>query len=227
MYPAAASALAIMAMASVAFAQMNYWQSSAALWTHALEVTGPNFVAEDNMGAELINQGNIPAARAHFQRATEINPEDAFSQIDIGVCDKKMGNLPGAIGHYQAALQLSAAPSLRSTAYSNLGSLYRLSKNYAAARDNYMASLRIDPDNAMALLGLGLVTQKTGNLTDAIADYSRAMAVGPSDVGYVLLARALEAAGRTPESAMALEQAKKMALNFDMAQKEATRLLAE
>src|SRR5579862_4517908 len=227
MYPAAASALAIMAMASVAFAQMNYWQSSAALWTHALEVTGPNFVAEDNMGAELINQGNIPAARAHFQRATEINPEDAFSQIDIGVCDKKMGNLPGAIGHYQAALQLSAAPSLRSTAYSNLGSLYRLSKNYPASRDNYMASLRIDPDNAMALLGLGLVTQKTGNLTDAIADYSRAMAVGPSDVGYVLLARALEAAGRTPESAMALEQAKKMALNFDMAQTEAARLLAE
>ena len=227
LYPATASALAVVAMASVAFAQMNYWQSSAALWTHALEVTGPNFVAEDNMGAGLINQGTIPAARAHFQRATEINPEDAFSQIDIGVCDKKMGNLQGAIDHYQTALRLSAAPSLRSTAYSNLGSLYRLSHNFPAARDNYMASLRIDPDNAMALLGLGLVTQKTGNVSDAIADYSRAMATGPSDVGYILLAQALDAAGRKSESAAALEQAKKMALNFDMAQKEAARLLAQ
>jgi tetratricopeptide (TPR) repeat protein len=226
-YLATAALLAAAAMASVAHAQMKYWQSSAALWAHALEVTGPNFVAEDNMGAELINQGNIPAARAHFQRATEINPQDAFSQIDIGVCDKKMGNLPGAIEHYQAALRLSAAPSLRSTAYSNLGSLYRLGDNYPAARDNYLASLRIDPDNPMALLGLGLVTQKTGNLSDAIDDYSRAMAAGPSDVGYVLLARALDAAGRKAESAAALEQARRMALNFDMAQKEAARLLAE
>ncbi|HZC22655.1 MAG TPA: tetratricopeptide repeat protein, partial [Candidatus Binatia bacterium] len=226
-YLTSTAVLAAVALASVAHVQMKYWQSSAALWAHALEVTGPNFVAEDNMGAELINQGNIAAARAHFQRATEINPQDAFSQIDIGVCDKKMGNLPGAIEHYQAALRLSAAPSLRSTAYSNLGSLYRLEDNYQGARDNYTASLRIDPDNAMALLGLGLVTQKTGNLSEAINDYSQAMAVGPSDVGYILLARALDAAGRKSESAMALEQAKKMAINFDMAQKEAARLLAE
>ena len=226
-YLATASLLAAAGLASVAHVQMKYWQSSSALWAHALAVTGPNFVAEDNMGAELINQGDIPAARAHFQRATEINPQDAFSQIDIGVCDKKMGNTRGAIEHYQEALRLSATPSLRSTAYSNLGSLYRMGHNYPAARDNYMASLRIDADNAMALLGLGLVTQKTGNLSDAISDYSRAMKLGPSDVGYVLLAGALEAAGRTSESAAALERAKRIAPNFDMAQKEAARLLAE
>lgn len=227
MYLATAALLVTAAMASVAHVQMKYWQSSTDLWAHALQVTGPNFVAEDNMGAELINQGNIPAARAHFQRAIEINPQDAFSQLDIGVCDRKMGNVKGAIEHYESALRLSSAPSLRSTAYGNLGSLYRLTNNYPAARANFMASLRIDPQNAMALLGLGLVTQKTGNLSDAIDDYSRAMAAGPSDVGYVLLARALQAAGRNAESATALDQAKKMALNFDMTQTEAARLLAE
>jgi tetratricopeptide (TPR) repeat protein len=227
MYLATASVLAVMAMASVAHVQMKYWQSSADLWAHALEVTGPNFVAEDNMGAELINQGSIAAARAHFQAATEINPQDAFSQIDIGVCDKKMGNVKGAIEHYKAALRLSAAPTLRSTAFSNLGSLYRLQGNYPAARDNYMASLRIDPAYEMALLGLGLVAQKTGNLSDAIDYYSRAMEAGPSDVGYILLARALESAGRQSESAAALEKARKIAPAFDVAQKEAARLLAE
>ena len=227
MYLATASLLAVAALALVAHVQMKYWQSSTALWAHALQVTGPNFVAEDNMGAELINQGNIPAARAHFQAATEINPQDAFSQIDIGVCDKKMGNLRGAIEHYESALRLSAAPTLRSTAFGNLGSLYRLEGNYPAARDNYAAALRIDPGYAMALLGLGLVAQKTGNLSDAIDYYSRAMAAGPSDVGYILLARALEAAGRESESAAALEQARRIAPAFDMAQKEAARLLAE
>jgi protein O-mannosyl-transferase len=226
-YLATASLLGVAAMASVAHVQAKYWQSSSALWSHTLEVTGPNFVAEDNMGAELINQNNIPAARAHFQSATEINPQDAFSQVDIGVCDKMMGNLQGAIEHYQAALRLSAAPSLRTTAYSNLGSLYRLGNNYPAARENYMASLRIDPQNTLALLGLGLVSQKTGRLAEAINDYSRAMAASPSDVGYVLLARGLDAAGRKAESATALEQAQRISPNFDMAQKEAARLLAE
>ena len=196
MYLATASLLAVAALASVAHVQMKYWESSTALWSHALQVTGPNFVAEDNMGAELINEGNIPAARAHFQEATQINPQDAFSQIDIGVCDKRMGNLRGAIEHYEDALRLSAAPTLRSTAFSNLGSLYRLEGNYPAAHDNYTAALRIDPGYEMALLGLGLVAQKTGNLSDAVDYYSRAMAAGPSDVGYILLARALEAACR-------------------------------
>jgi len=57
--------------------------------------------------------------------------------------------------------------------------------------------------------------------------YSRGLAVEPSDVGYILLARALEAAGRKPESSAALEQAKKLAGDFDAAQKEASRLLAQ
>jgi tetratricopeptide (TPR) repeat protein len=226
-YLATASLLAAAALASVAHVQMQYWGSTTALWSHTLQVTGPNFVAEDNMGAELINEGNIPAARTHFQAATQINPQDAFSQIDIGVCDKMMGNVKGAIEHYEAALRLSAAPTLRTTAFSNLGSLYRMKGNYQAARDNYTAALGIDPENALALLGLGLVTQKTGNLSSAIDYYSRAMAAGPSDVGYVLLARALEEAGRKSESATALEQARKIAPNFDMAQKDAARLLAE
>jgi tetratricopeptide (TPR) repeat protein len=227
MYLATASLLAVAALALVAHVQMQYWGSTTALWSHALQVTGPNFVAEDNMGAELINEDNIPAARAHFQAATEINPQDAFSQIDIGVCDKKMGNVKGAIEHYEAALRLSAAPTLRSTAFGNLGSLYRMERNYPAAGANYMAALGIDPENTLALLGLGLVAQKTGNPSGAIDYYSRAMATGPSDVGYVLLARALEAAGRKSESAAALEQARKIAPAFDMAQKEAARLLAE
>ncbi len=227
MYLATGSLLTVVALASVAHVQMKYWESSTVLWSHALQVTGPNFVAEDNMGAELINEGNISAARVHFQAATEINPQDAFSQIDIGVCDKRMGNGKAAIEHYEAALRLSAAPTLRTTAFGNLGSLYRMEGNYPAAHDNYVAALGIDPGNTLALLGLGLVTQKTGNPSAAIDYYSRAMATGPSDVGYVLLARALEAAGRKSESAAALEQARKITPNFDMAQKEAARLLAE
>lgn len=214
-------------LAIVAHAQMKYWETTTALWSHALQVTGPNFVAEDNLGAELIKQGNIGGARAHFQNAININPEDPFSQLNIGVCDKKLGNLQSAAAHYQAALKLSVEPDVQLTAFSNLGSLYRMSHDYQAARTNYDAALRINPESAMPLIGLGLIAQKTGDAAGAVNYYSRGLASEPSDVGYVLLARALQATGRKPESAAALEQAKKLASDLEAAQNEASRLLAE
>jgi len=207
--------------------QVGYWKDSLTVWSHTLQVTPPNFVAEDNLGAELINEGNMPAAREHFQAAVEINPQDPFSQLDIGVCDKKMGNLQGALEHYTAVLRLSTEPNLRSAAFSNLGSLYRMSGNYQAARENYTEALRIKQDNPIALIGLGLIAQKTGDPAGAVAYYSRGLAAEPSDVGYVLLARALETQGRQSESREAMERARKVAIDFEMAQKEATRLLSK
>lgn len=216
-----------LALALSAHAQMKYWANTTDLWSHTLEVTGPNFVAEDNLGAELIKEGKIQAARERFQNAININPEDPFSQLNIGVCDKKMGNVQSAAEHYQAALKLSVEPNLRLTAFSNLGSLYRMSHNYQAARANYEAALRINPESGMTLIGLGLLAQTTGDAAGAVNYYSKELALEPSDVGYILLARALQAAGRTSESSAALEQAKRLAPDFEAAQNEASRLLAQ
>jgi protein O-mannosyl-transferase len=215
------------ALALSAHAQMKYWANTTDLWSHTLEVTSPNFVAEDNLGAELIKEGNIEAARARFQRAIDINPKDPFSQLNIGVCDKKMGNVQSAAEHYQAALKLSVEPNLRLTAFSNLGSLYRMSHDYDASHANYEAALRINPDNALPLIGLGLLEYKTGDAGGAVNYYSRGLTLEPSAVGYILLARALEAAGRKDESSAALEQAKRLAPDFGAAQNEASRLLAQ
>jgi protein O-mannosyl-transferase len=226
-YLAITATICSFALALSAHAQMKYWANTTDLWSHTLEVTGPNFVAEDNLGAELIKEGHIEAARERFQRAIDINPKDPFSQLNIGVCEKKMGNIQSAAEHYQAALKLSVEPNLRLTAFSNLGSLYRMSHNYEASRANYEAALRINPENAMPLIGLGLLAYKTGDAAGAVNYYSHGLALEPSDVGYILLARALEAAGRKSESSAALEQAKRLAPDFGAAQNEASRLLAQ
>jgi tetratricopeptide (TPR) repeat protein len=102
-----------------------------------------------------------------------------------------------------------------------------MAHNYPAARENYMAALRINPEIATTLIGLGIIAQRTGDAADATNYFSRAVATQPSDVAYVFLSRALDAAGRKPESAVALEQAKKITADLDVAQKEADRLLSE
>jgi Flp pilus assembly protein TadD len=52
------------------------------------------------------------------------------------------------------------------------------------------------------MVGLGLLAQENGNgdLAEAIRQYSRAVAVHPTDVAYFLLARALQQEGRLDEA---------------------------
>jgi tetratricopeptide (TPR) repeat protein len=224
---AAAAVLWIVGLSLSASAQMRYWENGLTLWTRALSVTSQNFVAEDNMGAELIKTGNVSEARTHFQAAAAINPQDPFSQLDIGVCDKRLGNLDGAISHYEAALRLSTAPTLRSTAFTNLGSIYRLKKNYPLARTNYLSALQIEPANLTSLLGMGLVEQRSSNVDRSIDYYSRAAAAQPSNISYLLLAQALQQAGRNEDAAVAFKRAQQSPGDIGFANKEVTRLLSE
>jgi protein O-mannosyl-transferase len=226
-YLAALALIATAGLSIVTHAQIAHWQSGMTLWTHTLEVTDHNFVAEDNLGAELLKMGRLPEARAHFEAATEINPRDAFSQLDLGVCDKQLGNVQGALEHYEAALKLSSDRMLRSTTLSNIGSLYRMSGNYTAARENYAAAIQINPENAPTLIGLGLVAQRVGDFGGAVDYYSRAVRAEPSDAGYLLMAQALAQVGRGQEANAAWEQAKQAAADLKPAQQAVDRLLRE
>src|SRR5205823_3702832 len=56
--------------------QLAYWHASIMLWSHALEVTSRNFVAEDSLGGALVNEGRYDEAIPHFRSAVKINPRD-------------------------------------------------------------------------------------------------------------------------------------------------------
>jgi protein O-mannosyl-transferase len=226
-FPALAAVLVVAGLSTATRKQIGYWQNSITLWSHTLQVTDRNFVAEDNIGAELVKLGKIEEAKRHFQVAIDLNPGDALSQLDIGVCEKRLGNTQAAVEHYQAALRLSADPTLRSTALGNLGSFYRLSGNYTLARENYAAALKIDPEASLPLMGLGVIAQKTGDLRQALDFYSRAVQVEPSDAEYLLLAQALEKAGRPREAQVAYSQAQKISPNWKTTEQAVGHLLQE
>jgi Flp pilus assembly protein TadD len=195
-------------------AEISYWKNNLSLWSRALAVTQNNYVAENSLGAELTNEGRFEEAIEHFQAAAAINPRDAFSQLDLGVCEKRLGNFPAAVKHYQSALDLSTEPTLRATAFSNLGSIYRVQKNYARAEESYKSALELQPDNLFALVGMGLVAQKLGELNRAIEYFSRAVAAQPSDSEYLLLAQALDTRGRKQEAAAAYQRAQQISPNW-------------
>jgi len=73
---------------------------------------------------------------------------------------------------------------------------------------------------------LGVAEQRSGDLAGAIQAYSRAIKLQASDVGYLLLAQALQQAGRTGEAQTATQQAKFVSQDLAAAQRVVDGMLA-
>jgi tetratricopeptide (TPR) repeat protein len=77
----------------------------------------------------------------------------------------------------------------------------------------------------MPLIGLGLVAQKSGDFEEAIRQYQRAMAIEPTDVGYLLIAKALEQGGHSDQASAIHERVAKLSPDLAAAQRMAEGLL--
>jgi Flp pilus assembly protein TadD len=60
--------------------------------------------------------------------------------------------------------------------------------------------LQLAPAQPEPMVGLGLIAQEKGDQAEAVRQYSRAVALHPTDPGYWLLARALQQQGRLEEA---------------------------
>jgi protein O-mannosyl-transferase len=222
-----AGVIALAALAWVAHQQIGYWEDNITLWTRTLQVTRNNWVAEDNLGGALLEQGKMDSAISHFRAAAAIYPADPVSHLDIGFYEQEHKNLPQAMEQYQEVLKLTPSPRLRAEAYNNLALINRDLGDYAAARAKFQQAVNLSPRYVGAWVGLGLAAQRTGDLNAAVQAYSRAVEIQPSDLGYTLLARALDQSGRKDEAQAAVQQARRLSGNFVETQRTADRLLTQ
>jgi len=220
-------AVVLVALAVMAHRQIDYWRDNVTLWTHTLEVTGPNFVAEDSLGVGLAAEGRMEEAAAHFRRAVEISPEDPIGNFNLAAYAQEKGDLPESARRYQFMLQLKSDTRLQADAYSRLGSVYRAMGNFPQARESYGEALQLVPDNPLVLVQLGVLAYQMHDFDEAIANYSKAMAIQPTDVGYLLLARVFAQSGRAAEAEAARKQAKTLSHDLVHAQQEADALLGQ
>ncbi len=217
----------LLALALVARKQIGYWSDNITLWTHALAVTKGNWLAEDNLGGALMDDGKLEKAIDHFRAAAVIYPQGPVSHLDIGFYEQEHKNWPQAIEQYYEVLKDTPSPKLRSEAYNNLALINRDLGDYAAARDNFQQAVNLSPGYVGAWVGLGLAAQKTGDLSLAVQAYSRAVQIEPSGSGYLLLAQALDKSGRKDEALTASQQAQRISENLAADRRSAANLLAQ
>jgi protein O-GlcNAc transferase len=173
-------------------------------------VTDRNFIAQNNLGGALLLLGKPDEAYSHFQAAAEINPNDPMSRSNLGAYLQEHGKVSEAMAQYDRTISLTSDAGLLAATYSNLGAAYRKLGEDEKARDSYDQALRLNPNQSNAYLGLGELLEKQNQLDDAIHNYSKAVELRPTDMGFLLLGHALEHAGRRPEALAAYQAALKL-----------------
>ena len=222
--PVIPAAVVLIALSFATYCQIGYWRTNEELWAHTLAVTTNNFVAEDNLGGALILEGKEEEAHPHFEAAARINPRDPMSHSNLGTYYLTHSQMPEAVKQYEAAAEMTSDPGLLAQTYANLGAAYRALNEDESAQTSYNHSLRLNPNQYNAWLGLGLVAQKQGKLTEAVTDLSRSVELQPTAQGYLSLGRALAKSGRTVEALAAYDQALKISPDLIEAQQAAASL---
>jgi tetratricopeptide (TPR) repeat protein len=104
---AAASVIVLLAIAAVTHRQIGYWRDSYALWSRSLQVTSPNYEAENNLGVVMMNDDRLAEALPHLRAAVALNPLSPINNLNLAICEQRHGDLTQAIEHYQTVIRLT------------------------------------------------------------------------------------------------------------------------
>jgi len=142
----AVSVAMLLAITAVSHRQIGYWQDSVTVWTHTLEVTHNNWVADVYLGSALREQGQLDEALAHFYRAdANMTRRDPEVYLGIGSIEQQRGNLPVAIEYYKKALVVVDTPGLRVQIFKHMGLAYRDLGDEISAQQCFAAAVHQAP----------------------------------------------------------------------------------
>jgi len=215
------------AFGSMCYRQVSHWDDNLKLWSRTLEITHDNYIAEDCMATALLAEGRVEEAAEHLRSAVRINPQDPLGNLNLAFYEQQHGMYGDAIARYDAVLRLTSNSRLLATAFTDRGYAFYSQKQYAEAQKSFEAALSRFAENSAAMIGMGLIKERSGNLAVAAAFFTRAVELQPSDQGYLLLAQALEGAGQKDAARAARDRAGQISRNLDQASESVRKLLAE
>ena len=83
LFPAAIVFLAILSV--LTWQQCGYWKNNIELFNHALQVTKNNYLAHNNLGIALFDEGKIEEAIDHYNKAIRIKPDYVYAYNNRGL----------------------------------------------------------------------------------------------------------------------------------------------
>ncbi|MFC1528398.1 tetratricopeptide repeat protein [Candidatus Latescibacterota bacterium] len=152
------------------------YKNSEILWRDTLVKNPTSWIALTNMGAILIDRGELDEAYALNSEALEHKPGFAEAHYNLGIICERREMLDEAVEHYTEALRLN--PGFFKV-YNSLAVVLERQSNYEEAITNYTEALRINPNFAEAHNGLAIVLARQGINEEALLHYNEALRLKP------------------------------------------------
>jgi protein O-mannosyl-transferase len=193
-----AAALAVLsALSFLTWRQIGYWRSDYDLWTHTLEITKINYLAEANLAGVLRKLGRAQEALPHYQAAERLNPGQPARHINLAEDLAEAGHLQEAISEYQIAANLTNQPRTLARVYESIAALSAALADYPTVRESYTQAWLADPEHRPEMIqvlaedtaarptaggfySLGFLLQQDGKLPEARDAYAQALKLEPT-----------------------------------------------
>jgi protein O-mannosyl-transferase len=205
------AAVALPIFAILTWRQCGIYLDLGTLWRDTLAKDPNSWLAQNNLGIMLRNEGKLAEAIAHYQEALRINPNYAETHNNYGVALKVSGHIDEAIAQYEEAIRLRPDYA---DAYDNLGNALRAQGRLTEAVEQYDQAIQLEPELTMAHYNLAIALKQQGKLDDAVAQYDQAIQLDPDFFeAHSNLAVILLQLGRIPEAVEHYDEAARLRPN--------------
>jgi tetratricopeptide (TPR) repeat protein len=160
----------------ISWTQVSHWRNSSILFRHSLTVTKGNYIAHNNLGQALQEQGLINEAIEHYVISLQLYPLFDTAHYNLGNAMASLGKLEEAIMHYTKAIRINPNDE---KVRNNLGNILLKQGKIEEAAAQYAQVLQIDPEDAKAHLNLGMILASQGKIDEAISHLQQAVQIKP------------------------------------------------
>jgi protein O-mannosyl-transferase len=220
------AALCLLVLGVLTYHQVGYWHDTESFWNRTLALTENNYGAHRDLAGFLHKHGRNEESAAHLRAALTINPNDLSSNLYYGAYERSRGNLGAAIERFQFVAQRATSAPVRGRANGELGAVYAMAGEPMKAKQYFETSLQLLPNQPRIMVALGVIAQKSGDLSGAVQQYARAAEREHTDVNQLLLVQALRLQGHKAQADAVFNRVAQSSPNLAAAQKAADALLA-
>jgi len=194
------------------------------LWCDTLAQNPACWMAHNNLGIVLNDQGRLDEAIRHYQEVIRLKPDYAEAHNNLGFALAKRGQEAEAIRQYQQALRLKPDYA---QAHVNLGNVLGQKGQEEEAISQYRQALRLKPDYADAHFSLGLVFGRKGQTDEAIGQFREGLRLEPGNVeAHCNLGVALYRKGQPDAAIQQFQEALRLKPDFAVARRMLDSALA-
>jgi protein O-mannosyl-transferase len=175
----AAGAVVVVTLVFIARSQAALFHDPTALWTRTISRNPAAWVADYNLGCELVAQNRPAEAIGRFEETLRLNPVVPEAENGLGTTLAQMNRPGDAVEHLARAVQIY--PRFGEAEY-NLGSALLQEERFEEAIVHFEAALRDGMRTIDLLSNLGLALAHAGRLEEAVGRYREALQIDPSAV---------------------------------------------